>query len=893
MDYKAPVCTLDLVDFVNLRIPIDNYSDVLANITSYYIISSGIDNFNSYLNVMSSVTNGLIPLSNSIVLYSDPADYANNSQSDDDKYEKLDKDNLSEVTSTSDVLTDDMDEELSQLLYSCALNLSATSRDSDTIFQANTVAYNPEFDNDEYLTFKQCFLDTFVDNNNSLGLIGLLRVLNSDNDAKHGLIAKIGRKAPFDENQCKMYSSAYLSEMSQLCGYRIDAYVDGLDSAMFLSKLNSIVVPVISDHTDEFNTIAKNMQNGLNAGNNSVLSTQLDAFNNVVSTINSELNSNYTSYISDQSQDQLLNTVKDQDYDTNYDKMLQDKHNQKMTKIVGSFVYGLGSDVGVAFSNFSSVLREEVTNASNNKAFPAVIAASTKLPTEIDQINTAITSATVSVGKMFKMVANSLIGLLANVASFIDNVYNIEHINDLLISTAKIPLSNMPTTLNDNGSMNSVGLTDIDKNQLSYAVKGNLDNITIDANSYNLSKILSYNPINESGLDLNYWINKFNMFTSLDRFLIFDSLGEYPAIYFDKFKNSNNKFIQFVPNTHALNLNQITSPGDYMLKFYQQLTNRDTSTITPMKFVTLSEKVKYAAMIVGVSSVVGAATAAITGGYFSAIASGIISAGLTAFTNGLALANLINKPIINNPNAIQSIFDIKVNNSDIRSDFNSLDSINGTIIKLNNLRKGRFRIIDLSGQTFSELRFSAVRPSSIKENAFLVKQVLGICTSTMAIGVSMIAARTIANKMNTFRMVRQEKIRLRSEDKSLTRLQAKTISTNQSGLRPLENNGSTQVVSKITQFGYNAMLKAGSIASNMFTKTFGYTANQLKKLFSGENNETTDDRVKKLVDLVTALTTSVGAIAPSLALILEKINSGVTLDSNDKEILIRILRQLI
>lgn len=383
------------------------------------------------------------------------------------------------------------------------------------------------------------------------------------------------------------------------------------------------------------------------------------------------------------------------------------------------------------------------------------------------------------------------------------------------------------------------------------------------------------------------------MFTNLDRFLIFDSLGEYPGIYFDKFKNSNNKFIQYVPNTHSLNLNQISSPGDYMLKFYQQLTNADTSMITPMKFLTLEEKIRYAATIAGVSAVVGLGTAAITGGYFAAITAGIIASGLTAFSNGLALANLINKPLINNPNAIISIFDIKVTTNDIRKDFNSIDNINSTIIKLNNIRKGRFRIIDLSNQTFSQLRFSAVRPSTIKENAFLVKQVLGICTSQMTIGMSMLAARTIANRMNTFRMVRQAKIKMRSEDKSLTRLQAKTIATNESGLRPLENNGSSSVVSKITQFGYNAVLKAGSLATNMFTKTFGYTAKKLKDLFLDPITETTDERVKKLLDLVTALSTSVGALAPSLALILEKINKGVNLNSDDKEILMRILRQLI
>ena len=788
------IFSTDQILLTNVTIPLNNSLSVKKTRVS----SNGLQNYSQLVYSEDDYVN--IKLKTEY--YANQLKYADN-QAFDDNFLQL----------SDGIIDDETSQLLSNTMFESALGLNELSTNIDVINRVGQIDKITQGNNllregedqekikNDYLNFKQSFLDTFVEDNSPAGLIGLLRVLTSDSDERYNILNYMNLNNNFTIDQAKVYAMMYMSEISTLANYAIDTLPDAIDIQNEFSVINNVLSGAMSDSIDDLVKFIND-----NKADDSKYNEIVQKFNETVSNIVDSLQTSLEQYTNSMIP---INTqaLLDSKFYKSYDNLVALRTHDKITNLAGALITTSSSDLTYALQTFSKYVKNRADTAGNSKLLRAAASLTTKLDAAISGISDFVVDGLSNIATCVGNIIKSSISSVAKTVSFIDNIYNLKNIDYLLLSSISRPLSNTPSIINS----------------ADYILK----------NQNNL-KVYDYSGTSFS--DYLQWINKDEAINMDDSFnnakigpgsniLLFDKNSTHAAIYIKGY----NAYL--LPNLHAEKLSQYSMPGEVVCKYMSQISRNNVGdTLSPYPRMTEGEISFYSGIIIGGSALAFSA-AALAAGYsafgIANLIAGTTAAAATAVTNGISLASIVSRA-----NSKTSVYDYVPNISNIYSNFKSyIDSINS--------EEGN-KLMMISINTDIDIIDCLSKPSELKKSIFTIKNIIGIVGGLAFSTIATFAAIKLGRGIKNWVTKRRYTAKARLNDSSLERFQAKKVAARELGI-----NTSTSAVVTATSSTASLITKAMSFTSGLVTGSLSTITNLLKKNGVNDTKEPTADTEDK------------------------------------------------
>ena len=721
-------------------------------------------------------------------------DYIDYSSKDDDEQT---------IITSAQVIDDETDQQLLSVFATSSIGISDVPTDVVNKLTTDITDITPDSDDYvNYLLFKQTFINNFVDHNNSVGLIGLLRIIKANNESTDQILSYISKDNYLNKDQYVKFANRWLAEISAMSNVNLDSLVDSLDYGNEFSVINSVLSPVLNDDFEEtlkyikdnFND-SKNYQNILNKINDSVSSIT----SGVTSSINQYINNN----IPKQTQELL-----DNDYGRSYDNNLINRTNTKFLNVAASLIETACDDPYLALKTFSNYLSNRTKVVANNKLMNSAILSTKKLTDMVDGMSKFVVDGLKNMGPIVANIATSAVSTVSKTVSFVDNAYNLFNMEYLLMSKIKFPLSNTPSII---GLDDSKTVSNAD-----YILKDSvLSNMYLISDSFD--PIINYfvSGIPLESIDLK---NSFVKIIKSHKTMIFDNNAKYPVMYTDyksngKFNEDGKVVWRLLPNLHKVSLKKYQLPGEVCGLFINQLElSNYGDTLSPYKPFTTGDYFIYSGLIAaGSIAAAGAAMLTTPGGFFGIgkLLAGATAAASVAAVNGVALAAIVSRA-----NANTSVFEYK-------------PKVHANVYNLvNNLKPQDSKMSILFIEDDDIIVDAVQAPSYLKKTSFIIKNSLGIIGGLAFIGLSAYVGTRMVRGLQNAKLKRAVAKDIRQNSQfDVNRPQSKKIASQQLGL-----NSAKEAV--ITQAGASGLTKILGFTTGVVTGSIGTVITNLKKLAS-------------------------------------------------------------
>ena len=787
------VFSTDQILLTNITIPQNNSLSVKKT----RVTSNGLQNFSQIIHDESDYIN----INLKTDYYANQLKYADNQSFDDDFLQ------LSEG-----IIDDETNEVLSKTMFESALGLNDLSTNLEVINrvgqidkitnQQSRLATDNSDDNiNQYLNFKQSFLDTFVEHNSPAGLIGLLRVLTSNSEERFNILNYMNTNNNFSVDQAKIYAMMYMSEISTLANYAIDTLPDAIDIQNEFSVINNVLSGAMSDNIDDLMKFIND-----NKSDDSKYNEIVQKFNDTVSDVVDSLQTSLEQYTNSMIP---INTqaLLDNNFYKTYDNLVALRTHDKVTNLAGALITTSSSDLTYALQTFSKYVKNRADTAGNNKLLRAAASLTTKLDNAINGISSFVVDGLSNIATCVGNLIKSSISSVSKTVSFIDNVYNLQNIDYLLLSSISRPLSNTPSIINS----------------ADYILK-NQNNLKVyDYSGTSFSDYLQWSNKSEA-IDMNPSFENAKIGPG-SNILLFDKNANHAAIYIKGY----NAYL--LPNLHGEKLSKYSMPGEVVCKYMSQITRTNVGdNLSPYPRMTDGEIAIYSGIIAGGSTIAFAA-ASLAAGYsafgIGNLIAGTTAAAATAVTNGLSLAALVSRA-----NSKTSVYDYKPNISQVYNNFqNYINSINS---EENN------KLMMISINTDIDIIDCLSRPSELKKSIFTIKNIIGIVGGLAFSTIATFAAIKLGRGIKNWVTKRRYTAKARLNDSSLERFQAKKVAARELGI-----NTSTSAVVTATSSTASLLTKAMSFTSGLITGSLSSLTNLIKKNNINDTKEPTENEDSK------------------------------------------------
>lgn len=298
---------------------------------------------------------------------------------------------------------------------------------------------DPTISNEDFINNTTALYQYILSNTQKYGgmaSLGIIRIANSTSEQAKQLRDDICSKIQVIDYSASL---GLIQDISQVTSNVFtEGLFDSLDYKNEIEILNNAIGPVVNNMKDFSDQISQYFnQDNLPEDKMTFINDNLTKITEQASDAVSQAVTSFSGVVDN------YKTNNDDIYD--YSNHQLSRSHTKLLELSKAFISSMKDDPMQALKSYTSYLRNRAKRITNSKMMKIVGLLSQKVDSLISGFGHLVCSGAEYLTKFVGTIANSMLGGLFSLGTFVDEIYNLLHQSELLLSKTYIPLANVPT----------------------------------------------------------------------------------------------------------------------------------------------------------------------------------------------------------------------------------------------------------------------------------------------------------------------------------------------------------------------------------------------------------------------------------------------------------------